>query len=96
MKTSEALRLILKSRNSSLSRISICCKADSIIASELGSLYFRSKALLSEPALTPMRMGMPLSRELLTTARTLSSLPIFPGFMRRQSTPYSSTFSAMR
>ena len=31
-----------------------------------------------------------------TTAFTRSILPILPGLMRKQSTPYSATFSAMR
>ncbi|CSC30103.1 Uncharacterised protein [Vibrio cholerae] len=46
--------------------------------------------------MTPIRIGMPLSRAQSTTERIRASLPILPGLMRRQSTPYSATFSAIR
>ncbi len=61
-----------------------------------GSGYLRCSSFSSEPALTPMRIGMPLSRAAAITARTRSSRPMLPGLMRRQSTPVFATASAIR
>ena len=69
--------------------------ADSTIASGQGSPYLCCRSFSSEPALTPMRIGMPLSRAASITARTRSSRPMLPGLMRRQSTPVSATSSAI-
>ena len=46
-------------------------------------------------ALIPIRIGIPWSRALSTTARTRSSRPMLPGLMRRQSAPASATRSAI-
>ena len=69
--------------------------ADSTSASGVGSPYFFCRSFSSEPALTPMRIGMPWSRAASITARTRSSRPMLPGLMRRQSTPSSATRRAM-
>ncbi len=95
MKTSEALTLTLKSGKSRRSRWSIWRMADSTRAAGVGSPYFFCRSFSSEPALTPMRIGMPLSRAAETTARTRSSRPMLPGLMRRQSTPSSATRRAI-
>ena len=51
--------------------------------------YFASSSFSSEPPLTPMRMGMPRSRQASATARTRSFEPMLPGLMRILSMPRS-------
>ena len=51
--------------------------------------YFLSNSFSSEPPLTPMRMGMPRSRQASATARTRSFDPMLPGLMRILSAPCS-------
>ena len=69
--------------------------ADSTSASGVGSPYLRCSAFSSEPAFTPILIGMLRSRAALITALTRSSRPMLPGLMRRQSTPSSATRSAI-
>ena len=49
--------------------------------------YRVSSSFSSEPPLTPMRMGMPRSRQASATARTRSFAPMLPGLMRILSIP---------
>ncbi len=95
MNTSDDLRLSLNWSKFSASSNSILRSADSTIAVAFGSLYLRSRSLPKEPALTPIRMGIFRSLQALTTDRTRSLLPIFPGLIRKQSTPSSATLSAI-
>ena len=46
-----------------------------------------AKAGSSEPAFTPMRMGMPAAPASSMTASTRSQLPMLPGFTRRAAAP---------
>src|SRR3990167_6715211 len=95
MNTSEALTLTLKSGKFRRSRCSTWRSADSTRACGVGSPYFFCRSFSSEPALTPMRIGIPRSRAASTTALTRSARPILPGLMRRQSTPSSATRRAI-
>ena len=56
--------------------------------------YLASRSFSSYPPLTPMRMGMPRSRQASATARTRSLLPMLPGLMRILSMPPSAHSSA--
>ena len=69
--------------------------ADSSIASPVGSVYLRWISFSKEPALTPMRIGILWCLAQATTSRTLASLPILPGLIRKQSAPASATASAI-
>ena len=58
-------------------------------------MYFFCKSFSRDPALTPIRIGIPLSFAAATTSLIRSSLPIFPGLIRKQSAPYPATFKAI-
>ena len=66
------------------------------MASGVGSPNFLSKSFSSEPALTPMRIGMPLSAAIRVTSSTFQRAPMFPGLMRSPVTPFSMTRIAQR
>ena len=69
-------------------------RADSTMPAALGPLYFASRSFSSEPALTPMRIGIRFSLARLTTSCTNALPPMLPGFSRSPSTPCSSAISA--
>ena len=56
-------------------------------ASGQGSLYFSSKFLSNDPALTPILIEQLLSLAALTTSKTLSLDPILPGLILKQLAP---------
>ena len=64
--------------------------ADSASASGVALPYFFSSRGSSEPALTPMRIGVPWSRAAAAISRTLSSnFLMLPGFTRTAAQPAS-------
>ena len=58
-------------------------------ASAVTPPYLASRSFSKDPPLTPMRMGMPRSRQASATARTRSFDPMLPGLMRILSAPCS-------
>ena len=65
-------------------------RADSASASGVAFPYFASRRGSSEPALTPIRIGIPASPAAFATSFTLSSnCLIFPGFTRTAAHPAS-------
>ena len=61
-------------------------RALSTIASGHGKPYLSIRSFSRLPELTPMRIGMPLSRALRTTSLNRSSPPMLPGLIRILST----------
>ena len=61
--------------------------ADSTMPWAVGPPYLARRSFSSEPALTPMRMGMRRSFAALTTSMTICLPPMLPGLSRRPSTP---------
>ena len=92
---SEDLTLILKLKKSLSSRSLILFWALSTNASGQGSLYFSNSFLSREPALTPIRIEQSLSLAALITSKTLCCVPIFPGFILKQSAPCSAAWIAI-
>ena len=64
-------------------------KALSTKASAVTPPYFSRRSFSREPEFTPTLIGIFLSLAQSTTAFTLSLLPIFPGFIRILSAPFS-------
>ena len=71
-------------------------RALSTMPSGVAPLYFLRMSFSSDPAFTPMRMGMPRSRAQSATARTFRAPPIFPGLIRRPSAPARAAAMARR
>ena len=61
-------------------------RALSTIASGQGKPYLSIRSFSRLPELTPIRIGMPLSRALRTTSLNRSSPPMLPGLIRILST----------
>src|SRR3954466_7913271 len=81
---------ILMSRKSCSSNSEHSQSADSTRASGVAFPYFASSRLSSDPALTPMRMGMPASFAAFAISPTLSSnFLMLPGFTRTAAQPAS-------
>ena len=87
--TCEALTEILKSRKPRRSRISTCSSASTTSASAVSSRASSSRCFGSDPALAPIRIGIPARFAALTTCSVLSGPPMFPGLMRTAWTPAS-------
>ena len=70
-------------------------KALSTKASGHGSLYFSRMSFSSDPALTPILIEQLLffAAEIISDILLIS--PIFPGFIRRQSAPFSAASIAL-
>ena len=75
--------------------IFIFLKALSTRASGQGSLYFSRMSFSSEPALTPILIEQLLFFAAEITSAILFVSPIFPGFIRRQSAPFSAASIAL-
>src|SRR5919112_5447604 len=81
---------ILMSRKSCSSNSEHSQSADSTSASGVALPYLASSRLSREPALTPMRIGMPASVAALAISPTLSSnFLMLPGFTRTAAQPAS-------
>ncbi|CAB4953384.1 unannotated protein [freshwater metagenome] len=81
---------ILKSRKSCSSNSDASQSADSTRASGVALPYFASSRLSSEPAFTPMRIGVPVSLAARAISPTLpSNSLILPGFTRTAAHPAS-------
>src|SRR4051794_15903966 len=81
---------ILMSRKSCSSNSEHSHSADSTSASGVALPYLASSRLSSEPALTPIRIGMPASLAALAISPTLSSnFLMLPGFTRTAAQPAS-------
>src|SRR3954451_24219124 len=81
---------ILKSRKPCSSNSEASQSADSTSASGVALPYFSSSRLSSEPALTPMRIGMPAAVAALAISPTLSSKALMlPGLTRTAAHPAS-------
>ena len=74
----------------------MCENALSTSASAVGWPYFSSSLLSRLPPFTPMRMGMPRSRQASATSRTRSLEPMLPGLMRIFAAPPSAAARASR
>ena len=64
-------------------------------ASGQGSLNFSSISFSNDPALTPILIEQLLFLAADITSDTLCRSPIFPGFIRRQSAPFSAASIAL-
>ena len=95
MNTSDALILSLKLLKLSFWSISTLANADSTNASGQGSPYFFCNFFSNDPAFTPILIGIPCISAQFTTSITFCLDPIFPGFILKQSAPFSATFSAI-
>ena len=93
---SEALSEILISRKSRSSSRRTCRRALSTMAAAVAPPARARMSFSSDPELTPIRMGTPLSPAARTTSRTFSGEPMLPGLRRRPSTPASSAARARR
>src|SRR3954466_5251729 len=81
---------ILMSRKSCSSNSEHSHSADSTRASAVALPYFSSRRLSREPALTPMRIGMPAAEAALAISLTLSSnCRMLPGLTRTAAQPAS-------
>src|SRR3954452_24732036 len=81
---------ILMSRKPCSSKREHSQSADSTSASGVARPYFASRRLSKEPALTPMRIGMPASPAALAISLTLSSnCLMLPGLTRTAAQPAS-------
>src|SRR6266511_640030 len=92
--TCDALTLILKSWKSSFSSSSTCSSASTTSASAVSLRASSCRWSGSEPALAPIRIGMPLAFAAWTTSATLSGPPMLPGLMRTAATSAPIAFSA--
>ena len=72
----------------------MCRSADSTIPSAVGPPCFARRSFSSEPAFTPMRIGILRSLATATTSCTNGVPPMLPGFRRSPSTPCASAISA--
>ena len=94
-KTSDDLTLTLKLLKFKSSIILIFLIALSTKASGQGSLYFSKISFSKEPALTPILIEQLLFFAASITSLILLMLPILPGFILRQSAPFSAASIAL-
>ena len=87
--TFDALTEILTSSKPTSANKPSSIWADSTSASGVAPPYFLYSRGSSEPALTPMRTGIPRSLHSRATSLISSGLRRLPGLSRRQSTPAS-------
>src|SRR3954470_20346410 len=88
---------ILMSRKSCSSKSEHSQSADSTRASGVAFPYFASSRLSSEPALTPIRIGMPALEAARAISPTLSSnFLMLPGFTRTAAQPASMAANTYR
>ena len=93
--TSEDLTLILKLLKSKSSIIFIFRSALSTKASGQGSLYFSNMSLSKDPEFTPILMEQLLFLAADMTSAIFFLSPIFPGFILKQSAPFSAASTAL-